>query len=75
MIRNIPFVSWVLQRGKANCCGARIPAWYVLAEAAFMVAAAIGAAIVWPHVLVGGAVGTAVAAVALAVWHRRQNRN
>lgn len=75
MIRNLPVVSWSLQRGRAHCCGARIPGWYVLAEAAFMVAAGIGAAIVWPHVLVGGAVGTAVAAVALAVWRRLRRRN
>ena len=75
MIRNIPVVSWVLQRGKAHCCGARIPAWYVIAEAAFMVAAAMGAAIVWPHVLAGGAVAAALSAVVLAVWHRCRHRN
>lgn len=75
MTRNIPVVSWSLQRGKARCCGARIPAWYVLSEAAFVLAAGTVAVVVWPHVLVGGAGGTAVAAVALAVWHRRHNRN
>lgn len=74
MIRNVPVVSWSLQRGKARCCGARIPGWYVLAEGAFMVAAVIGAAIAWPHALIGGAVATAVSAGALAVWHRRQHR-
>lgn len=74
MIRNVPVVSWSLQRGKARCCGARIPGWYVLAEGAFMVAAVIGAAIAWPHALIGGAVATAVSAGALAVWHRRQPR-
>ena len=75
MIRNIPVVSWALQGGKAHCCGARIPAWYVYAEAAFMVAAALGAAVAWPHVLIGGAAATAVSGVALALWHRRQNQN
>lgn len=74
MIRNIPVLSWSLQHGKAHCCRARIPAWYVLSEAAFVVAAAVGAVIAWPRVLVGGAVGTAVAAVLLAVWHRRRHR-
>ena len=75
MIRNIPVVSWVLQRGKAHCCDARIPSWYVLAETAFMMAAVVGAVLVWPHVLVGGAVATALSAVVLAVWHRRRHRN
>ena len=75
MIRNIPVVSWVLQRGKAHCCGARIPSWYVLAEAAFMMAAVVGAVLVWPHVLVGGAVAAALSAVVLAVWHRCRHRN
>ena len=72
MTRNIPVVSWVLQGGTAHCCGARIPAWYVLAEAGFMVAAGVGAAIVWPHALIGGAVGIAVAAIVLVVWHSRR---
>lgn len=74
MIRNIPVVSWSLQRGKARCCGARIPGWYVLAEGAFMVAAVIGAAIAWPHALIGGAGATVVSAGVLAAWHRRQHR-
>ncbi len=74
MTRNIPVLSWSLQRGKAHCCGASIPGWYVLAESAFMVAAVVGAVVAWPHVLIGGAVATAVSAGVLAVWHRRQHR-
>jgi leader peptidase (prepilin peptidase) / N-methyltransferase len=31
---NIPIVSYLLRRGRARCCGARIPAWYLLAELA-----------------------------------------
>lgn len=72
MSRNIPVVSWVLQGGKASCCGARIPAWYVVAEAGFMLAAAVGAAVAWPHALVGGAVAIALSAAVLTVWHSRQ---
>ena len=30
---NIPIVSWLMLRGRARCCGARIPARYVVAEA------------------------------------------
>ena len=29
---NLPIIGWLLCFGKARCCGARIPAWYVLAE-------------------------------------------
>ena len=32
--RNIPVVSWVLMRGKAVCCGAEVPARYVMVELA-----------------------------------------
>ena len=31
---NIPIVSWLLLRGRARCCGARIPAWYFGVEVA-----------------------------------------
>ncbi len=32
--RNIPVVSWVLMRGRAVCCGVKVPARYVLVELA-----------------------------------------
>lgn len=32
-LRNLPLVTWLVQRGRAACCGARIPARYVLVEA------------------------------------------
>ena len=41
---NIPIVSWLMLRGRARCCGARIPAWYLLVEVG---TAAVFAAIVW----------------------------
>ncbi len=31
---NVPVVSWLLLRGRASCCGVKIPARYVLVEAA-----------------------------------------
>jgi prepilin signal peptidase PulO-like enzyme (type II secretory pathway) len=31
---NVPIVGWVAARGTARCCGATIPAHYVIAEAA-----------------------------------------
>ena len=66
--RNIPVVSWLLQRGRAACCGALIPAWYLGAEV-FMVAAAVLLALTPAH-WVGGIIGVALAAVAIRVWHR-----
>jgi leader peptidase (prepilin peptidase)/N-methyltransferase len=29
---NIPVVSYLVLRGKARCCGARIPVWFVVLE-------------------------------------------
>ena len=29
---NVPVLSYVLRRGRARCCGARIPAWYFAIE-------------------------------------------
>lgn len=31
-VDNVPVVSYLMRRGRARCCGARIPAWYVLVE-------------------------------------------
>jgi leader peptidase (prepilin peptidase) / N-methyltransferase len=30
---NLPVFGWLLLRGRSRCCGARIPVWYLLAEA------------------------------------------
>jgi prepilin signal peptidase PulO-like enzyme (type II secretory pathway) len=71
MYRNIPVVSWLLQRGRAACCGARIPAWYFLAEALTVVAA------LWATTVCGWAVGllTAVlAGVAIVASYRWRHR-
>ena len=43
MYRNIPIVTWLLQRGKAHCCGSKIPAWYFWAELGVTAAAVAGA--------------------------------
>jgi leader peptidase (prepilin peptidase)/N-methyltransferase len=39
---NVPVLSYLLRRGRARCCGASIPAWYLAVEIA---GAAIGLAI------------------------------
>jgi leader peptidase (prepilin peptidase)/N-methyltransferase len=31
-IDNVPVVSYLARRGRARCCGARIPPWYVVVE-------------------------------------------
>ncbi len=67
MHRNIPIVSWVLQRGRAACCGERIPKWYVVAETATVVvavASALTAGRVW-----AGLGGVAVSMAGLWIWH------
>lgn len=33
---NLPVLGWVLCRGRARCCGARLPIRYVLGEASLM---------------------------------------
>jgi prepilin signal peptidase PulO-like enzyme (type II secretory pathway) len=67
MYRNIPVISWVTQRGRAACCGARIPAWYVVAEVGTIVAGLAGAALAgWP----GALAGIALAVVMTVVWYR-----
>ena len=29
---NVPVLSWLLRGGRARCCGARIPPWYLAIE-------------------------------------------
>lgn len=50
---NVPVLSWLVLRGRARCCGAAIPARYVLAEATAAGAAAVG-------LLAGGVLGAVV---------------
>lgn len=54
---NLPVVGWVAARGRARCCGARIPVYYLAAEIGL---AAAWAAAAW----IGGAAGVAAAAAA-----------
>ena len=75
MYRNIPVVTWVLQRGRAACCGAPIPRWYVQAELLTVVMGVLGAVVAglaagWVWVWPGGLIGTAVGIVAVVTWFR-----
>lgn len=62
MYRNIPVVTWLVQRGRAACCGSRIPAWYLGAEAGTAVAPV--AAVLLVH---RAPVAAALLAIVLAV--------
>lgn len=44
--RNLPVLTWVLQRGRAACCGTRIAPRYVLVEA-FTAALSLGWGLAW----------------------------
>jgi leader peptidase (prepilin peptidase)/N-methyltransferase len=70
MYRNIPVVSWALQRGRAACCGARIPAWYWVAEVVTVAAATIGMIIAGP---LAGAAGIGLALAGVTWWFRSRD--
>lgn len=69
LARNVPVVTWVVQRGRAHCCGASIPGWYAGCEA-LCSATTVGG------LLVGGSTG-AVAGLAVGsgatVWLARRS--
>ena len=72
MYRNIPIVSYMLQRGRATCCGARIPAWYAASEAGTIGGAVVGGLLAgWT----AGLAGTGLAIATTAIWHRRTSRH
>lgn len=67
---NIPILGWLRTGGKAKCCGARIPAHYVVAEA---FSAAVWAVLVLSLGFVPGLVVAAVlTAVVTTVLTRRR---
>lgn len=69
---NLPVASYLLLRGRAQCCGARIPAWYLGLEAGFgLLAVAAVLAPVPRAVSVPAALVIAAALVAIAVARRR----
>ena len=70
MYRNVPVISWLAQHGRAACCGARIPLWYMTAEIATMVAAVLLA--LTPARWIGGLLGVALATSVLRCWHRKR---
>ncbi len=59
-VENIPVVSWLVLRGTARCCGAKIPTRYVLVEIAFGVMFAVTAAISPSFLLTCAALGAVV---------------
>jgi len=73
MYRNIPIVTWILQRGKAHCCGSRIPAWYFWAELGVTATAVAGSLVLPFPAPLGGALGTLCGVSAVWVWRTLQN--
>lgn len=73
-LENVPILSWVTLRGKAPCCGASIPAFYVLAElylgAAWGAAAALLSVGVTPSVLL-----VLVSTAAFVLYGTRRGRS
>jgi len=73
MYRNIPVVTWLAQRGRAACCGAPIPTWYLVAELGTAAAAVGGALLVARSPLTGALTGIVLAIVATVVARRLQS--
>ena len=62
---NVPIFGWLVLRGRARCCGARIPVRYPLIElAAAIVGAIVGAA---AGIIVVFAVGVAIIVLSVLV--------
>lgn len=59
---NIPILGWLLIRGKARCCGAKVPIRYFLIELALALAWAASAAapLTWPLRLVAFVLSTLI---------------
>jgi len=74
---NLPMVSWLLLRGRARCCGAPIPAWYLVLEvccALVAVAAVLAPGPAWLGPLGGVAVLAAVGAAGVTRGGARRSR-
>ena len=63
MRENLPIISYLLQRGRARCCGARIPPWYLGIEVGMGTWWALAWALPW----VLAALGASLAGFALLV--------
>lgn len=73
MSRNIPVVTWCMQRGRAACCGARIPRWYVVAEFGTAVAPVGGALLVRDAPLAGALTGILLSVLLIVAIARLQS--
>jgi leader peptidase (prepilin peptidase) / N-methyltransferase len=69
---NVPVAAWLALRGRARCCGARIPARYVLAELALGAAWGLCAALLPPLAAVGAGLAASGLLVAALVRSARR---
>lgn len=73
---NIPVLGWVSVRGRARCCGARIPAWYVGVEVLWGGACALAGGMAGlTGVLAALGAGFVALGVAVAVLTSRSRRS
>lgn len=71
MYRNIPIFSFLRQKGRARCCNARIPSWYMHCELLCAVVGAVCFVVpVHPSFKVAAAV---LAWAAVALYYKRTN--
>lgn len=72
MRENIPVLSYLLLRGRARCCGARIPPWYLAVEVGMGLWWTGAWALPWLLAALGGSLAGFVLLVTIAlVWQRR----
>jgi leader peptidase (prepilin peptidase)/N-methyltransferase len=64
---NIPVFGWLLSRGRARCCGAKIPARYVLSEAGLGLWCALAALLLPTWVALAACVAGGLV-MTLVVW-------
>lgn len=74
MSRNLPVITWVLQRGRAACCHRQIPAWYVVAEFGTAAAPVLGALLVPTAPLFGALSGVILAVLVTTFWRGYDRR-
>jgi prepilin signal peptidase PulO-like enzyme (type II secretory pathway) len=73
MYRNVPIVTWLVQRGKTHCCGSTIPVWYFGAELGVTAMAVAGALALHSLAPLGGALGTFCGVFGVWGWKTLRN--
>ena len=67
---NIPVLGWVLSRGRARCCGSRIPSRYVIGEASLAIVWGLSAALAASWAIAGVLMVVSASVALAASWVR-----